>query len=303
MMDKAKKYMQSSTWAQVIFYMVCIALSLAIILPFLHILALSFNAGTDSAQGGITFFPREFTTENIAQVFKQDNLINAFFISVFRTVLGTALGVFLMSMAAWALTIPGLPGRSKITFFIFFTMLFGGGTIPYYLVLSELGLTNTIWVYIFPSLYSVTNILLLRSAFMQVPMSLVEAARIDGMSEFRIFTDMVLPMSKPTLATVTLFTAVGHWNDWFSGSFYVRNAKLKPLATILQDMLTRQQGLSNILQKNSGAAGYRALENVKITGESLQMATIIVVILPIVIFYPFIQKYFVKGITIGSVKE
>lgn len=150
---------------------------------------------------------------------------------------------------------------------------------------------------------SVTNILLLRSAFMQVPMSLVEAARIDGMSEFRIFTDMVLPMSKPTLATVTLFTAVGHWNDWFSGSFYVRNAKLKPLATILQDMLTRQQGLSNILQKNSGAAGYRALENVKITGESLQMATIIVVILPIVIFYPFIQKYFVKGITIGSVKE
>lgn len=301
-MKSTTKPMQSSKWSQIIFYIVLILMSLAIILPFLHILALAFNSGKDAATGGITFFPRKPTTENFHEVFKQKNLVNGFFISVFRTVIGTVAGVFLMSMAAWALTIPDLPGRSKITFFIFFTMLFSGGTIPYYLVLSQLNLINTIWVYVIPSLYSVTNILLLRSAFQQVPMSLVEAARIDGMKEFRIFTDMVLPMSKPTLATVTLFTAVGHWNDWFAGSFYVRNQKLKPLATLLQDMLTRQQGLADVLAKNSGAA-YQQLDKVQITGDSLQMATIIVVILPIVIMYPFIQKYFVQGITIGSVKE
>ena len=287
-MKSSKKPMQSSRRSQIIFYIILILMSLAIILPFLHILALAFNSGKDAATGGITFFPRKATTEN--------------FHEVFRTVLGTVVGVFLMSMAAWALTIPDLPGKSKLTFFIFFTMLFSGGTIPYYLVLSQLNLTNTIWVYVIPSLYSVTNILLLRSAFQQVPMSLVEAARIDGMKEFRIFTDMVLPMSKPTLATVTLFTAVGHWNDWFAGSFYVRNQRLKPLATLLQDMLTRQQGLADVLAKNSGAA-YQQLDRVQITGDSLQMATIIVVILPIVILYPFIQKYFVQGITIGSVKE
>lgn len=301
-MEKSNKATQTGRGWRIVFYILLILLSLSIILPFLHILALSLNSGQDAARGGVLFYPRKFTRDNFAQVFKQDNLLNSFFISVFRTVLGTVAGVFLMSMAARALTIPGLPAKGKITFFIFFTMLFSGGTIPYYLVLSELNLTNSIRVYIFPNLYSVTNILLLRSAFQQVPMSLVEACRIDGMSEFRIFTDMVLPMSKPTLATVTLFTAVGHWNDRFAGSFYVRNQNLKPLATVLQDMLTRQQGLADILTKNAGA-GYRALDAIQVTGDSLQMATIIVVILPIVIMYPFIQKYFVQGITIGSVKE
>ncbi|MDU0895181.1 MAG: hypothetical protein E7A85_07985, partial [Anaerococcus sp.] len=128
-MESSKKAIQTNRWAQVIFYIILILMALAIILPFLHILALAFNSGQDAASGGIAFFPRKFTLENFKEVFKQDNLINGFFISIFRTVLGTVLGVFLMSMAAWALTIPDLPGRGKITFFIFFTMLFGGGTI------------------------------------------------------------------------------------------------------------------------------------------------------------------------------
>lgn len=268
----------------------------------LHILALAFNTGSDAARGGISFWPRAFTLENFQEVFRQDSLFTGFQISVFRTVLGTALGVFLNSMVAWSLTIPDLPNSNKITFFIFFTMLFSGGQIPYYMVLSELGLTNTVWVYVITGLYSVTHILLLRSSFKQLPMSIIEAARIDGMSEFRIFTRVVLPLIKPTVATVSLFSAVGHWNDWFSGSFYVRNQNIKPLATILQEMLTRQQGLADILLRGSGSDVYRQLSAIEITGQSLQMATIIVVILPIVILYPFIQKYFVKGITIGAVK-
>lgn len=298
------KSMETNRTARIIINILLVLLALSIILPFLHILALAFNSGSDAATGGIWFWPRDFSFENILEVFQQDNLLTGLGISVFRTVLGTVVGVFLMAMCSWALSIPDLPANGKITFFIFFTMLFGGGTIPYYMVLSELGLTNSIWVYVIPSLYSVTNILLLRSAFKQLPMSIVEAARIDGMSEFRIFTSMVLPMSKPTLATVSLFTAVGHWNDWFAGSFYVRNPDLKPLSTILQDMLTRQAGLADILMHAGGsAAAYEQLESIEVTGQSLQMATIIVVILPIIVMYPFIQKYFVQGITIGSVKE
>ncbi|MGY4105281.1 carbohydrate ABC transporter permease [Ignavigranum ruoffiae] len=296
--------MKTSKWTRFLFHLILLVLCLLIILPFLHILALAFNSGKDAAVGGIWFWPRAWSFENFAEVFKQDNLLTGLGISIFRTVVGTVIGVFLMAMCAWALTIPGLPFSSQITFFIFFTMLFSGGTVPYYLVLSELGLTNSIWVYILPSLYSVTNILLLRSSFKQLPMSIMEAARIDGMGEFKIFTNIVLPMSKPTVATVALFTAVGHWNDWFSGSFYVRKAELKPLATILQEMLTRQASLADVLLKaGSSSAAYQQLDAIEITGQSLQMATIIVVILPIIVMYPFIQKYFVQGITIGSVKE
>ncbi|WP_124059115.1 carbohydrate ABC transporter permease [Vaginisenegalia massiliensis] len=296
--------MQTNRGVRIAFHLVLIVICLLIILPFLHILALAFNSGKDAATGGIWFWPRAWSLGNFAEVFKQHNLLTGLGISLFRTILGTVLGVFLMCMCAWALSIPGLPFSGPITFFIFFTLLFSGGTIPYYLVLSELKLTNSIWVYVLPNLYSVTNILLLRSSFKQLPMSIIEAARIDGMGEFKIFTNIVLPMSKPTIATVSLFTAVGHWNDWFAGSFYVRKAELKPLATILQEMLTRQANLADVLLKaGSGSAAYQQLDAVELTGQSLQMATIIVVILPIVILYPFIQKYFVKGITIGSVKE
>lgn len=295
------KTMRTNRWAQIIIQILIILLCIAIILPFMNVLALAFNSGKDAATGGIWFWPRQLSFENFMEVFKQDNLITGLLISVFRTVIGTVAGVFLMAMASWALAIKELPLRSQITFFVFFTMLFGGGQIPYYLVLSELGLTGSIWVYVIPNLYSVTNILLLKSAFQQLPMSVMEAARIDGMSEMGIFMRLVLPMSKPTLATVSLFTAVGHWNDWFSGSFYIREESMKPLATILQDMLTRQEGLADILARG-GSEAYRQLEAINVTGQSLQMATIIVVILPVIILYPFIQKYFVQGITIGSVK-
>lgn len=285
-----------------IFNLVIVALlCLSIILPFLNILALSLNEGTDAQRGGITFFPREFSFENYMEVFKQSTVINAFGISLFRTLVGTIISVFLTAMAAYALKTKTLPGRKFITFFIFFTMLFSGGIVPYYLVLTELHLTNTIWVYIIPSLYSVWNILIMRTFFLQIPDSIEEAARIDGCSEFQIFLKIILPMSKPVIATIGLFNAVAHWNDWFSGSFYVRNPELKPLATILQEMLTRQQALADALMKNSGA--YELIEKITVTGDSLKMATIILVVAPIIMIYPFIQKYFVKGVNIGSVKE
>lgn len=295
--------MSGAKWLRILNITLVVFFCLAIILPFLNVLAISFNSGVDAQKGGITFWPREWSIENYIEVFKQDNLVNGLFISIFRTVVGTLVGVALMSMAAYAMTIKTLPGRKAITFFVFFTMLFSGGTVPYYLVLTQLNLTNTIWVYIIPSLYSVTNILLLRTSFNQLPMAVIEAARIDGCSEFKIFRSIVIPISKPVIATISLFTAVGHWNDWYSGSFFVRDASLKPLATLLQEMLTRQAALSDILLRNSGTLAYTQLDKITVTSESLQMATIIIVMLPMIAIYPFIQKYFVKGITVGSIKE
>lgn len=292
---------KSSRSFKILNTVIMLLLCLSIILPFLNILALSLNEGTDAQKGGIYFWPRVLSFESYHEVFKQSKVLNAFGISVFRTVAGTFLSVILTAMAAYALKTKTLPGRKGITFFIFFTMLFSGGIVPYYLVLSKLHLTNTIWVYIIPSLYSVWNILIIRTFFSQIPDSVEEAARIDGCSELQIFVKIMLPMSKPVIATISLFNAVGHWNDWFSGSFYVRNADLKPLATLLQEMLTSQKALSEALLKNSGA--YAMLDKATVTGDSLKMATIIIVIAPIILIYPFIQKYFVQGVNIGSVKE
>lgn len=282
-------------------YTVVSALCLTIILPFLNILALSFNQGADSEKGGIYFWPRAWTLENFSEVFKASDIMNAMGISIFRTVVGTFISVFLTALAAYALKKKSLPGRRMLTFFIFFTMLFSGGTIPYYLVLKSIGLTNTIWVYIIPGLYSVYNIMIMRTFFMSIPVSLEEAARIDGATEFGIFFKLILPMSKPVITTIALFNAVNHWNDWFTGAFYVRNAKLRPLSTLLQEMLTKQEALSEALLR--GTASYDSLSRITLTGESLKMATIIVAVAPIIIIYPFVQKHFVKGVSIGSIKE
>ncbi|MBS4179552.1 carbohydrate ABC transporter permease [Lederbergia citrea] len=283
-------------------YFIVIVFCLTIILPFINIFALSFNSGVDAQKGGVYFWPREWTLENFKEVFSQSNIISGFYISVFRTILGTFLSVFLTAMAAYALKSKTLPGRKQITFFVFFTMLFSGGIVPYYMVLKELHLTNSIWVYIIPSLYSVWNIIIMRTFFNQIPDSVEEAARIDGCSDLAIFFKIILPMSIPVIAAISLFNAVGHWNDWFSGSFYVRDQSLKPLSTLLQEMLTRQEALQKALLRSS-STHYDLVEKVHITGESLKMATIVIVVTPIILVYPFLQKHFIKGVNIGSVKE
>jgi len=280
-----------------------ILLCLSIILPTLNVLALSFNVGTDAAKGGVYFWPRQFTLDNFKEVFQQSNIVNAFLISIFRTVLGTLLSVMLTAMAAYALKSKTMPGQKQLTFFVFFTMLFSGGLIPYYILLKELHLTNSIWVYVIPALYSVWNMMIMRSFFEQTPDGLEEAARIDGCSDLGIFFRIILPTSKPVIATISLFNAVGHWNDWFTGSFYVRDQSMKPLSTVLQEMLTKQQALTDTLMSSTGSMQMQMLDKIQVTGTSLKMATIIIVVTPIVIVYPFLQKYFAKGVMIGSMKE
>lgn len=293
---------KSERFSKYFIYIIIGAFCLTIILPFVNIFALAFNSGTDAQRGGIYFLPRVWTLDNFKEVFSQSNIINGFYISIFRTVLGTFVSVFLTAMAAYALKSKTLPGRKQITFFVFFTMLFSGGIVPYYMVLKELHLTNTIWVYIIPSLYSVWNIIIMRTFFQQIPDSVEEAARIDGCGDLMIFFRIILPMSIPVIAAIGLFNAVGHWNDWFSGVFYVRDQGLKPLSTLLQEMLTRQEALQNALLRSSGT-NYDLVDKVVVTGESLKMATIVIVVTPIILIYPLLQKHFIKGVNIGAVKE
>ncbi|KRE49935.1 MULTISPECIES: carbohydrate ABC transporter permease [unclassified Paenibacillus] len=284
-------------------YALIILLCLSIILPFLNILALSFNAGKDAERGGIYFWPRVWTLENYREVFTSANIGKAFAISIFRTALGTIAGVFLSAMAAYSLKSKTMPGVRFFTLMVFFTMLFSGGIIPYYMLLKSLHLTNTIWVYVLPGLYSAWNLIIMRTFFQQISISLEESARMDGCSDFGIFMRIIMPLSKPVLATISLFTAVTHWNDWFTGAFFVRTASLRPLSTLLQEMLTKQDAIRESLMQAAGTTQYQMLERMQLTGDSLKMATIIVVVAPIIAAYPFIQKYFAKGAMIGSVKE
>ncbi|OZB98604.1 carbohydrate ABC transporter permease [Paenibacillus sp. XY044] len=286
-----------------VIYLLITLLCLSIVLPFLNILALSFNAGKDAERGGIYFLPRVWSLQNFKEVFASSNILTAFGISLFRTVVGTVASVFLTAMGAYALKSRTMPGVRFFTLLVFFTMLFSGGMIPYYMLLKSLHLTNTIWVYIITSLYSAWNLIIMRTFFQQIHPSLEESARMDGYNDFAIFMRIIMPLSKPVIAVIALFNAVGHWNDWFTGAFYVRSAKLRPLSTLLQEMLTRAEAMRSKLESAAGMNQYDALEKMQVTGDSMKMATIIIVVAPIIIIYPFIQKYFAQGVMIGSIKE
>ncbi|WP_397335515.1 carbohydrate ABC transporter permease [Paenibacillus thiaminolyticus] len=288
---------------RIVIYVVIILLCLSIILPFLNIFALSFNAGKDAERGGIFFWPRVWTLENYQEVFSSSNILGAYAITLFRTVVGTFFSVFLTAMAAYTLKSKTLPGVKFFTLMIFFTMLFSGGVIPYYMLLKQLHLVNTIWVYVIPGLYSAWNIIIMRTFFSQISVSLEESAKLDGCNDFTTFIRIIMPLSKPVIAVISLFNAVGHWNDWFTGAFYVQKTNLRPVSTLLQEMLTRQDAIRAALMQNAGTTSYEILEKMQVTGNSLKMATIIVVVTPIICVYPFVQKFFAEGVMIGSVKE
>ncbi|MCY9691600.1 carbohydrate ABC transporter permease [Paenibacillus alginolyticus] len=287
---------------KIVNFLLIFLLCLMIILPFLNVFALSFNPGKDAERGGIFFWPRIWSLENYHEVFISSNIGSAFAVSAFRTILGTISAVFLTAMAAFAVKSKTMPGVKFFTLVIFFTMLFNGGIIPYYMLLKSVHLTNNIWVYIIPSLYSAWNLIIMRSFFQQIHPSLEESARIDGYHDLAIFMRVIMPLSKPVVAVVTLFNAVNHWNDWFTGAFFVRDAALRPLSTILQEMLASAEAMRDTLNQAAGT-NYELLDKIQVTGNSLKMATIIIVVTPIVLIYPFVQRYFAKGVMIGSLKE
>ncbi len=273
-------------------------LGFATFYPFWYVLIASLNTGRDFMRGGVWLFPREFTIENYMLAFEDKQIFTALQISVFRTVLGVLIGLLFTAMVAYAMSVKTLPGRQFFNFFWYFTTIFGGGMIPFYMLLRTLRLNTSIWLYIIPSIYSFYNFILLRTNFSSVPYELRESAQIDGASELRIFATIYLPLAKPILATVALFIGVGQWNDWFTGAYYQARSNLYPAATLLQKILAEASSTANIKAGQETAA--QAITSY--TSQSLQMAFVMILTMPIVVVYPFLQKYFVKGAMVGAVK-
>lgn len=264
------------------------------IYPFWEILVKSFMTDKEIISSKTFFWPSSFQFDGYKTIFTDEtyNFGRAFLNSVIVTVCVTIYQLMITTLSAYALSKKTLPGRGFLNFFFIFTMYFGGGLIPYYIVVRNLGLLDSLLVLIIPSFISVYNVLIMRSFFSNFPTELYEASKIDGANQFQIFVKVVLPLSKAILATIALFIAVGTWNNWFSTMLFVQNPDYRPMAYTLQVIIEKSRGVSS-------DAGVGSME---IIGESVQYAAIIVSTVPILIVYPFLQKHFTKGVMIGSIK-
>lgn len=288
--------------AQVIIIVLLSLLCLSVIYPFLYMLAVSLNVGSDAAKGGVYLWPRKFTLYNYEIVLGNVVIRHAYLITIARTVLGTLTGLAVTLLMAFGISYRLLPFRKQILAYVLITMLFSGGLIPLYIQLNNLSLLNSFWVYIIPSAFSAWNMFVMMKFIQGIPEALIESAEIDGANPLRILFVVVLPLSKPMLAAIGLFIAVGHWNDWFAGAFFVSDQNLIPVQTFLQQLLSAQDISTVLGSNNNQEALARGTMLSNVTLMSIKMATVMVSAIPILCVYPFLQKYFVKGVLIGSVK-
>lgn len=283
-------------------FMICLVL--VTLYPFLNTIAVSFNAGNDTIRGGIYLWPRAWTLQNYKAIFASGTIYDAFLISVARTVLSTILNIFLTTMLSYTLSRREYVFRQPITVIFVLTMYFSAGLIPGYFLIKDLHLINSFWVYIFPSMISAFNMIVIRTYIGTIPESLLESAKIDGAGDFRIFMKVVFPLCKPVLATIALFVAVGAWNSWFDAFIYTSSRQ--NLSTLQYELMKLLSSTMNSNSNPNVAAGVgmdqdsaRAL----VTPLSIRAAITVVASVPNLLVYPFMQKYFVVGLNVGSVKE
>ncbi|NBD27817.1 carbohydrate ABC transporter permease [Paenibacillus glycinis] len=279
-----------------------LALAVITLYPFLNTLAVSFNAGNDTLRGGIYLWPRVWTEQNYRAIFAGGTIFHAFWISVARTVLSTVLSLLLTSMLAYTVSRKEYVFRKPVTIIIVLTMYFNAGLIPYYFLIKDLHLLNHFLVYIVPGLISAFNMIVIRTYMQTLPEGLIESAKVDGAGDFRTYVSIILPLCQPVLATVALFVAVGQWNSWFD-TFLFASSK-QNLSTLQYELMKL---LSSSMNSNSSAAVANgadpgAARNL-VTPMSIRASVTIAASLPILVVYPFLQKYFVHGLQLGSVKE
>ena len=262
---------------------------LAAVFPLMYVVAVSITPfGEVLRNGGFVIIPRSITFDAYRQFLTRSDIPRAFGVTLFITVVGTAINLILTTLLAYPLSKRNLPGRSYFLFFIVFTLLFSGGIIPTYLVVKATGLIDTIWAMIIPNAVWSFNVLVMKSFFESLPEELFESARLDGAGEFRVLWQIALPLSLPVMLTVGLFYAVGHWNEFFQALIYVTDRTLQPLQVVIRGILQQSQSLESA-------------ESMVPTA-TLQMAAVVLASVPILLVYPFIQKHFTKGVLLGSVK-
>ena len=277
-----------------------IAFVVVTLYPVLNTLAISFNDGIDAVRGGIHLWPRKFTFKNYLTILGKENMITAVYVTVARTILGTLLALVTNALLAFVVSRKRFLFKSGLSLFWVITMYVNGGLIPVFLLYRNLHLTGTFWVYIIPGTISAFNMLVLRTYMNGLPDSLEESAQLDGAGYWTVFVKIISPLCKPVYATVALFVAVGQWNSWFDAMLYNR---LKSEYTTLQYELMKL--LSSVMNQSGNAANASAAgaANAAITPVTVRSAASIATMLPIVMLYPFLQRYFVAGLTIGGVKE
>ena len=265
--------------------------------PVLNTLAISLNDGTDALRGGIYLLPRKFTWKNYITVLQKDNLIMGAYITVARTVIGTALALFANAILAFIVSRKRFMFKKQLSLFWVITMYVNGGMIPTFLLFKTLHLTNSFWVYVIPGMFSAFNMLVIRTYMNGISDSLEESAQLDGAGYTTSFLKIISPLCKPVYATVALFVAVGQWNSWFDAMLYNRmSANLTTLQYELMKLLSSVTNQGNSVEAMKNAAG-------SVTPTSVRAAATILTMLPIICLYPFLQRYFVTGLTIGGVKE
>jgi len=268
---------------------ILVAVSLLVVVPLLYVVSVSLTPyGEVLKNGGYVFFPKGITFSAYAELLKQGRFPRALGITTAVTVIGTFLSMILTLLTAYPLSRKKLPFRNPFLFLVVFTILFSGGMIPTYLIVKETGLLNSIWAMIIPNAVSAFFVLLMKSFFQNIPEELFEQAQIDGARETRVMLQIVMPVSVPVILTISLFYAVGRWNEFLQAILYISNRELFPLQVLIREILTASQSTENI--------------EITVPTMSLQMAAVVLATIPIVVVYPFIQKHFIKGAMLGSIK-
>ena len=269
-------------------------LALVVLIPFYFTVIRSFLTQQEYVLNGSTFWPDNPTIGNYRDIFVGSNMIRSFFNSVFYTVAGTAFSMFLATTMAYGLSKKNYPGRALFQGMVIFTMYFGGGLIPFFLLVRDIGLYGTRWAIVIPLAFSAFNMIILRNFFERLPPDLEEAAMLDGASPLRIFWQILLPLMKPALATVTLYFMVGRWNEWFYSNLFLVDSRMWPMQLELRQILWSSSAYADTVPAELGRTSY---------AEGIKAAAVIVTMIPIMMVYPFLQKYFAKGVMIGAIKS
>ena len=303
MISKLKRQMYFSLPVERFFTILLILFTLSCIFPFIFVIVISLTDEKALQLNGYELLPAQWSTDAYQYLIQDGGqLLRSLGVTIMITVIGTLITVFMTGTYAYVLSRASFPYRKFFTFYFFFSMLFAGGMVPSYLVMTKmLGLKNTIWALILPLAFSPYNVIILRTFFKKsIPESIIESAKMDGCSEFRVFFQIVLPLAIPGVATIGLFSSLGYWNDWFNALLYIDTNKLIPLQYLLMKIQNSMEFLAN--NNDITLAQQQAIQN-SLPQESTRMAMVVVATLPIAIVYPFFQKYFVQGLTIGGVKE